>query len=109
MIYGTGLIGGSVGMALTRRGWQVSGIDVVPTVAKRAVALGAIAEVGEDHSAELVVVATPVHVAAEVVGRVLSGPYRAEHHRDRRGQRERSAGRIDRPSVVRGWAPDGRL
>jgi prephenate dehydrogenase len=75
MIYGTGLIGGSVGMALTRRGWQVSGIDVVPSVAKRAVALGAIAEVGEDHSAELVVVATPVHVAPEVVGRVLSGPY----------------------------------
>ena len=75
MIYGTGLIGGSVGMALTRRGWQVSGIDVVPSVAKRAVALGAIAEVGEDHSAELVVVATPVHVAPEVVGQVLSGPY----------------------------------
>ena len=75
MIYGTGLIGGSVGMALTGRGWHVSGVDLAPSVSERAVALGAIAEVGEDHSAELVVVATPVHVAAEVVQRVISGPY----------------------------------
>ena len=74
-IYGTGLIGGSVGMALTGRGWHVSGVDVTPGVASRAVELGAIAEVGEDHSAELVVVATPVHVAAEVVEHALSGRF----------------------------------
>jgi prephenate dehydrogenase len=74
-IYGTGLIGGSLGLALTGRGWRVSGIDATPGIAERALELGAIAEVGEDHSAGLVVVATPVHVAAEVVRHVLAGPF----------------------------------
>jgi prephenate dehydrogenase len=67
MIFGTGLIGGSVGMALLERGWHVSGVDAVDDVAARAVELGALTEVGIDHSADLVVVATPVHDAASVI------------------------------------------
>ncbi|HEY7917080.1 MAG TPA: prephenate dehydrogenase/arogenate dehydrogenase family protein [Acidimicrobiales bacterium] len=71
MIFGTGLIGGSVGMALRERGWQVSGVDVAPGVAARAVELGALTGEGIDHQAELVVVATPVHAAPGVITEVL--------------------------------------
>ena len=71
MVIGTGLIGGSVGMALRSAGWHVTGTDADPGTAARAVALGALDAVGEDHDADLVVVATPVHVAAGIIGRVL--------------------------------------
>ena len=74
MVYGTGLIGGSVGMALRDRGWWVSGVDAVPGVAERAVETGALSEVGVDHRAELVVVATPVHAAAAIIKEILASP-----------------------------------
>lgn len=73
MVIGTGLIGGSVGMALRTNGWHVSGTDASPGTAARAVELGALDVEGEDRSADLVVVATPVHVAAGVIADVLSG------------------------------------
>ncbi len=73
MIFGTGLIGGSVGMALLERGWEVSGVDVAAGVAARAVELGALSAEGIDHRAELVVVATPVHAAEGVITGVLAG------------------------------------
>ena len=76
LVIGTGLIGGSVGMALRARGWHVSGVDDTPGTAARAVALGALDEEGEDRSADLVVVATPVNVAAAVISSVLSAPDR---------------------------------
>ena len=60
MIIGTGLIGGSVGMALRAQGWHVTGSDTTPGTAARAVELGALDAEGEDRGAELVVVATPV-------------------------------------------------
>ncbi len=72
MIYGTGLIGGSVGMALIERGWYVSGVDAADGVAARAVRLGALSEEGIDVTADLVVVATPVRAAAEVIRGILS-------------------------------------
>jgi prephenate dehydrogenase len=72
MIFGTGLIGGSVGMALRDRGWRVSGVDAIDGVAARAVELGALSDEGIDDGADLVVVATPVHVAAAIIGDVLS-------------------------------------
>ena len=72
-IVGTGLIGGSVGLALRERGWHVSGVDDAPGVAARAVGLGALTVEGIDRQADLVVVATPVHAAASVIGEVLSG------------------------------------
>ncbi len=70
MIFGTGLIGGSVGMALRDRGWRVSGVDTTPGVAARAVALGALSAEGVDPSADLVVVATPVHAAAGIIASI---------------------------------------
>ncbi len=72
MIFGTGLIGGSVGMALRQRGWHVSGVDTAEGVAAHAVRLGALSAEGVDTRADLVVVATPVHVAGEVVADILS-------------------------------------
>ncbi len=74
MVIGTGLIGGSVGMALRAHGWHVSGTDATPGTAARAVELGALDVEGEDPRADLVVVATPVHVAADVVAGILSSP-----------------------------------
>ena len=50
MIIGTGLIGGSVGMALRAGGWHVSGTDTAPGTAARAVELGALDVEGEDRS-----------------------------------------------------------
>jgi prephenate dehydrogenase len=52
----------------------VSGTDATPGTAARAVELGALDVEGEDPTADLVVVATPVHVAAEVIARVLAAP-----------------------------------
>lgn len=73
MVIGTGLIGGSVGMALRAHGWHVSGTDAAPGTAARAVGLGALDVEGEDRGADLVVVATPVHVAAGIIKDVLTG------------------------------------
>jgi len=73
MIIGTGLIGGSVGMALRALGWHVSGTDASPATAARAVELGALDVAGEDRGADLVVVATPVHVAPGIIADVLTG------------------------------------
>jgi prephenate dehydrogenase len=71
MIFGTGLIGGSVGAGLRRRGWHVSGVDATVGVAARAVELGALTTEGLDHRADLVVVATPVHAATGVIRSIL--------------------------------------
>ena len=59
-VVGTGLIGGSIGLALRARGWWVTGRDADPTVAARARALGALDVVGEDPDAEVTFVATPL-------------------------------------------------
>jgi len=59
-LIGTGLIGGSVGLALREAGWHVTGTDADPSVALAALAAGAVDEVGEDAEAELVVLAMPV-------------------------------------------------
>ena len=82
-IVGTGLIGGSVGMALRERGWHVSGTDARAGVAARAVELGALTAEGLDRTADLVVVATPVHAAGGVIGEILtSGQWNPRGHRD---------------------------
>lgn len=58
-IVGTGLIGGSIGAALRRGGWLVTGFDLRPERAERAVELGVTDRSGRDAQADLVVVATP--------------------------------------------------
>ena len=64
-VVGTGLIGGSIGLALRSNGWHVTGSDRDNANAARALELGAIDSVGEDPDAELTFVATPVGSVAE--------------------------------------------
>ena len=75
-IVGTGLIRTSLGMALSRKGFQVSLEDPSPTAAALARDLGAGVLAGdpssEDASPDLVVVAAPPDVVAAVVARALS-------------------------------------
>lgn len=71
-IIGTGLIGGSLGMALTRSGVDVQLEDVSPGTAALAVELGAGSLPGQDAPApELVLIAAPPDVAAALVDRAL--------------------------------------
>ncbi len=65
VVVGTGLIGGSIGMALREQGWYVTGRDLDPARAEQGVALGALDAVGDDPSAELTFVCTPVASIAE--------------------------------------------
>jgi prephenate dehydrogenase len=71
-IVGTGLIGGSIGLALRRRGWYVTGRDNDAARADRAVALGALDAVGTDADADLVFIATPVGSVAGVARALVS-------------------------------------
>ena len=64
VVVGTGLIGGSIGMALRARGWHVTGRDADPTRAEKAAELGALDEIGDDPSAEVTFIATPVSTVA---------------------------------------------
>src|SRR5436305_10754117 len=66
VIVGTGLIGGSIGLALKAQGWHVTGRDLDESRVARAVELGALDDVGDDPDAEVTFVATPVgSIAAE--------------------------------------------
>lgn len=65
-IVGTGLIGGSIGLALRAQGWFVTGRDRDHERAQRALDLGALDVIGADPDAEITFIATPVgSVAAE--------------------------------------------
>jgi prephenate dehydrogenase len=75
-VVGTGLVGGSIGLALRARGWRVTGRDTVPARADRARALGALDAVGEDPDAEVVFVATPVGAVVSEAAAVLGQPGR---------------------------------
>jgi prephenate dehydrogenase len=73
-LVGTGLIGGSIGLALRARGWHVTGRDLDGARAARARELGALDAVGDDADAELTFVATPVlAVAAEARAALARG------------------------------------
>jgi len=65
-LVGTGLIGGSIGLALRAAGWHVTGTDLDAASVARARELGAIDEIGDDPSAELTFVATPVGTVADI-------------------------------------------
>jgi prephenate dehydrogenase len=73
-VVGTGLVGGSIGMALRRLGWHVTGTDIDVTRAEAARAAGALDTVGEDHAAEITFVATPVGSVVEAARAALKGP-----------------------------------
>lgn len=69
---GLGLIGGSLALALTERGWTVSGDDDDPSRTEQALALGAISAVGLDPNAYITFVATPVLALTDQVKRALA-------------------------------------
>ncbi|MBV8982395.1 MAG: prephenate dehydrogenase/arogenate dehydrogenase family protein [Acidimicrobiia bacterium] len=73
LVVGTGLIGGSVGLALRAQGWHVTGRDVDESRAARAVELGALDEVGDDVEVDITFVATPVGSVPAEVRRALRG------------------------------------
>lgn len=70
-IVGTGLIGGSIGLALRRRGWHVTGDDHDAASATRALERGALDAVGVDPTAEITFLATPVRAVADAARAVL--------------------------------------
>jgi prephenate dehydrogenase len=72
-VVGTGLIGGSLGLALRRRGWVVTGTDVDASHASRALELGALDGVGYDAAADVVFVATPAGSIVDQAQRALGG------------------------------------
>ena len=72
-VVGTGLIGGSIGLALRAQGWHVTGADNDPARARAALERGAVDEVGEDPGAELTFVATPVGAVAAAARAALAG------------------------------------
>jgi len=71
-IVGTGLIGGSIGLALRRRGWYVTGADQDASRAARALELGALDAVGVDPAAEITFLATPVRAIASAARTALA-------------------------------------
>jgi prephenate dehydrogenase len=73
LVIGTGLIGGSIGLALKAQGWRVTGRDVDESRAARAVELGALDDVGDDADAEITFVATPVGSIAAEARAALAG------------------------------------
>jgi prephenate dehydrogenase len=74
-VVGTGLVGGSLGLALRARGWHVSGTDLDAGRAAAALARGALDEVGDDPMAEVAFVATPVSAVAAVARALLEGSH----------------------------------
>lgn len=71
-VLGTGLIGGSIGLALTKAGLTVRGYDAAPAAAERACEMGAIDSVAGSVAdaivgADVVIVAVPVGRVADLV------------------------------------------
>jgi len=73
LVIGTGLIGGSIGLALRAQGWRVTGRDVDESRAARAVELGALDDVGDAADVEITFVATPVGSIAGEARAALRG------------------------------------
>jgi prephenate dehydrogenase len=70
-VVGTGLIGGSIGLALRGLGWHVSGTDADSSRAERARELGAIDAVGIDPTASITFVAVPVRAIPAAAQKAL--------------------------------------
>jgi prephenate dehydrogenase len=76
LVVGTGLIGGSIGLALRRRGWHVSGTDADEGRLAEALASGVVDRAGDDLEAQVVFVATPAAAVAGEARRILATPGR---------------------------------
>ena len=73
-VVGTGLIGGSIGLALRSQGWHVTGRDDDPARGLAALERGAVDALGGDVDAEVTFVATPVGAVPGVARSLLAGP-----------------------------------
>lgn len=71
-VIGLGLIGGSIALALRKRGWEVGGSDARPEHVERAVELGIIDHGGLDEGATITFVAAPVAALPAVVADALA-------------------------------------
>lgn len=71
LVVGTGLIGGSIGLALRSRGWHVAGWDADASRTQAALDHGAIDVEGDDETAVLAFVATPAAAVAETARALL--------------------------------------
>jgi prephenate dehydrogenase len=71
-VVGLGLIGSSVALALRDAGWSVTGSDLSATRQHRALEIGVVDRHDGGEAADLVVVATPVGVIAEVVEEIFA-------------------------------------
>ncbi|HEX2576694.1 MAG TPA: prephenate dehydrogenase [Aquihabitans sp.] len=71
-IIGTGLIGGSIGLALRASGWHVTGTDLDPASEARALELGVLDAIGVDPEAAITFVAAPVRSVPGEVRRALA-------------------------------------
>lgn len=70
-VVGTGLIGGSVALALRAEGWHVAGVDADTGREQRALELGVLDAVGHDPSASLTFVAVPVGASGPLIRTAL--------------------------------------
>jgi prephenate dehydrogenase len=76
LVVGTGLIGGSIALALRRRGWHVTGNDADGERLDEAKASGVIDAVGDDLDARVAFIATPAAAVADEARRILATPGR---------------------------------
>ena len=71
-IIGVGLIGASLALALTQRGWRVTGEDRDESIVAGALSAGILVEGDLDETTDLVVIATPAGSVVETANRVLA-------------------------------------
>ncbi len=76
LVVGTGLIGGSIALALRQRGWHVTGTDADAERLADALGAGVIDEAGDDREAQIVFIATPAATVAAEARRILTTPGR---------------------------------
>jgi prephenate dehydrogenase len=72
-VIGTGLIGASLGMALRRAGWFVTGTDQDESRVQQALDAGAVDAIGRDPSVSVTFVATPVGSIVSEARKALAG------------------------------------
>jgi prephenate dehydrogenase len=101
-VIGTGLIGGSLGLALRARGWKVTGDDADPEIALRALELGVLDSIGEDPDAVITFVATPFSATVETATRALEHGSRGAVVTDVAGVKAPVAAAIAHPGFVGG-------
>jgi prephenate dehydrogenase len=104
LVVGTGLIGGSVGLALRAQGWEVHGYDADEARTEAALERGALDVAGDDRDADLAFVATPASAVPGIARALLSDPKRRPDLvvTDVSGVKAAVVGAVDHPRFVGG-------